>query len=148
MKGETIGKEALPKLLPEEEIRTAKEVPQKVVKKAAVKPAPKPAPTPVAAKPKKLPAVATTVDPLKPFQTGKSKVPINNLVTEKTSPASWLPKIPVTDIGADEVTLVTAYLNIGRYRNDDNKFTYTSAVFKQWMTSFCRIQNPVVVFHE
>ena len=143
---ETIGKEALPKLLPEEEIRTAKEVPQKVVKKPAVKPAPKPAPTPVAAKPKKLPAVATTVDPLKPFQTGKSKVPINSLVTEKTSPASWLPKIPVTDIGADKVTLVTAYLNIGRYRNDDNKFTYTSAVFKQWMTSFCRIQNPVVVF--
>ena len=140
-----LGFDALPRLLPKEEEKIQEDV--KPLMKITPKPKPEAVPkqTPKPA-PKKAPMVPTTVDYLKQFHMGKSKVPITTLTAEKESPATWFRKVPVSDTGADEVTLVTAYLNIGRYKNDDNKYIYTPENFRRWMTSFCSIQNPVVVF--
>ncbi len=103
-------------------------------------PTPKPHVTPQA-KPDPTPH-----DYLRPFRTGKSKVPINTLTTGTVSPSTWLSKLDISDEGSDEVTLVTSYINIGKYRNDDTRYAYTPDSFRRWMTAFCRILNPVVVF--
>ena len=146
--GWNMGMAALPRLLPKEDANVEPVV-EKPAVKVTPKPKPKPEPKPPSAKkpsPTKLPVATTAADFLKPFRAGKSKVPVTTLTTEKVSPSTWFRKVPVSDTGADDVTLVTSYINIGRYKNDDNHFSYTQATFRRWMTSFCRIKNPVVVF--
>ncbi len=139
----------LPQLLPKEgEDEIQKESLPASAKPPAVAAAPKVAPptqkAQVEVKATNTPQPSQGPDPLKPFRTAKTKVAVNTLLADNQ--LNWLPKMDVNEYGEDDITLVTAYINLGRYRNDDTKLTYSPDLFKSWMTAFCRIENPVVVF--
>ncbi len=63
------------------------------------------------------------------------------------SPAKWLPDVEIKEEGlSNDITLVTAYINIGSFLNDNLRVRYEPAMFHKWMTVFSRIENPVVAY--
>ena len=47
---------------------------------------------------------------------------------------------------SDEVTLVTAYFNIGSFFKGSENSIFTPDLYKKWMRIFSKISNPVVVY--
>ena len=45
----------------------------------------------------------------------------------------------------DPLTVVTGYFNLGSFQKSDDKI-FTNAIYRQWMTVFSSINNPVIVF--
>jgi len=45
----------------------------------------------------------------------------------------------------DSLTVVTGYFNLGSFQKGIGK-TFTNALYRQWMTAFASINNPVIVF--
>ena len=63
------------------------------------------------------------------------------------SPTRWLQDLEIVEDGlADNITLVTAYINIGSFVNDNYRVRYEPAMYHKWMTVFSRIENPVVAY--
>ena len=49
---------------------------------------------------------------------------------------------------SDDVTVVTAYLNIGSFQKGENGMNFTKRLYHHWMKIFGSIQNPVIAFME
>ena len=63
------------------------------------------------------------------------------------SPLQWLPDLEIKEDGlSEEITLVTAYINIGSFLNDDQRVTYKPEMYHKWMTVWSRIENPVIAY--
>ena len=73
------------------------------------------------------------------------KKPLSLLQTKK-SITKWLPSLKLSDDGKNIVTLVTAYINIGTFMNDDHRAFYSPELYRTWMTAFSKIENPVVAY--
>ena len=59
----------------------------------------------------------------------------------------WLPDLEIKEEElSDDITLVTAYINIGSFLNDDQRVEYKPEMYHKWMTVFSRIENPVVAY--
>ena len=64
--------------------------------------------------------------------------------TTKTN-ANNLKALPA-DTLRDELTIVTAYMNIGKFRKGETSNTFTPDLYHTWMRIFRRIQNPLIVY--
>ena len=51
-------------------------------------------------------------------------------------------------ISDDEVTIVTAYFNLGSFAKGDFSVVYTVEHYMKWMKIFSRIKNPVIAFFD
>ena len=57
-------------------------------------------------------------------------------------------KAPSGDKLRDEVTIVTAYMNIGKFQKGEGSNTFTPDIYHVWMRIFRQIQNPLIVYLE
>jgi hypothetical protein len=67
------------------------------------------------------------------------------------APSIPLPDIPVIDVdrlSSDELTVVTAFFDIGSFEKGAGGPTMSSAVYQRWMSIFARISNPVVAYFD
>ena len=58
---------------------------------------------------------------------------------------NWIDRTSITDGIVDDITIVTAYINLGRYTVKGNA-QYTPELYHEWMKIFGRIENPVIAF--
>ncbi len=72
--------------------------------------------------------------------------PVDNTKVLSGPFLEWLPSLPSNDDGIDDITIVTAYINIGKYKNDETNFYYSPDLFRSWMMLFAKIENPVIAY--
>ena len=61
-------------------------------------------------------------------------------------PLYWLDDVALSDGEVDDITIVTSYINLGRYSNPHSKLSYSPEVYRNYMKVFGKINNPVVAF--
>ena len=48
----------------------------------------------------------------------------------------------------DEITIVTAYMNIGKFQKGEGSTHFTPGLYHRWVHIFSRIQNPAIAYFE
>ena len=61
------------------------------------------------------------------------------------SPLNWIDESAIDDGNVDDITIVTAYINLGRY-SDKGKIKYSPELYHKWMKILGKIKNPVITF--
>ncbi len=62
------------------------------------------------------------------------------------APLSWIQKVPVKDTFRTDMTVVTGYVNIGNFQNEDEGRTHTPELYRKWLKPFALIDNPVIAY--
>ena len=62
------------------------------------------------------------------------------------APLSWIQSVPVEDTLHSDITIVTGYVNIGNFENEDEKSTHTPELYRKWLRPFEKIETPVVAY--
>ncbi len=62
------------------------------------------------------------------------------------APLSWIQKVHVEDTLRSDITIVTGYVNIGAFKNEDEKRTHTPDLYRKWLQPFKYIDTPVVAY--
>ncbi len=70
------------------------------------------------------------------------KTPVS--LVDRLSPRRWLPGIPVSDDGENNITIVISYINIGRYSK--GKVNYSPRQYEEYMNMFSKVRNPVIAY--
>ncbi|ELT92801.1 hypothetical protein CAPTEDRAFT_214404 [Capitella teleta] len=74
--------------------------------------------------------------------------PTKNLPNRTLSPQNTSLPYDVRKLH-DDVTIVTAYFNLGRFQKGDTQpANFTPFLYHQWIHVFARIQNPVIAYFE
>src|SRR6218665_2232935 len=73
------------------------------------------------------------------LRASRSSFRVNNTTSNNSSSSSRNYSL------ADRLTVVTGYFNLGSFQKDSRR-NFTNAIYRQWMSVFASIYNPVVVF--
>ena len=73
------------------------------------------------------------------------------MVDNIRSSSIQLPDVPDIDIGrllSDELTVVTAFFDIGPFQKGPGGPTLSSSAYRRWMSVFARLDNPLVAYFD
>lgn len=70
------------------------------------------------------------------------------VVRVQSIPLPDVPAIDVNRLSPDELTVVTAFFDIGSFEKGAGGPTMSSAVYRRWMSTFARISNPIVAYFD